>query len=914
MGGAASRTQAAAPAPAAGRSGSIVGPNPQLDAETQEMIRETQRRGSGQQRKASWGLFTGGERRKSKEVVLSAEAELQTESYAEAMRLIKQQQEELARLRNENRKVQAELAAAKELLGDRDLARMDGREKAATRDLRGSAGYIAPPKTQPSGSKASTTTKSRRESARRKVIRNFADDLALSRPEAVPKGDGVRDLIWNVCKENLLFSDLDDSCRDRLTDPFAPIECGAGEVVVRQGENGEHFYVVESGHLRVFVKGEEEEEESKAPEASSKEPWDLAMYESHDALGKYVLSVGACGGFGELALMYDTPRAATVIACGDCKLWAIKRSDCKSVLQSIQRAEMKGRVRFLRRVRIGAATGSDEPLGLGEFLTDQELARLASVLESEVVGEGEIIIRQGEPGNHFYIVEEGRVDVHRNEPSSGRRSSVILKENKLKHIETGGYFGERALINEEPRAASVVAAARSRLLTLSREDFVKHLGALADLVAAAHIIRAEEGQTRRRMLGNARHDRRLSARAIQIEDDAGPDPDEMRLEDLTVLGTLGRGSFGIVRLVRHADTGATFACKCQAKAKIVDEAMEAYVTIECKILAMCDNPFVLKLYSTMQTDRCVYLVLELMPGGELYKHLQQMVCFPEPMLRFFVSQIVFAFDCLHGKDVLYRDLKPENLVLDATGYIKVVDFGLSKVLSGWKTWTMCGTPEYLAPEILRNEGHNHGVDFWMLGVLTFELAHGQGPFVAQDEMALFELILKMRPKFPRAFSKNLRDLISRLLCHQKKRLGNSKEGWGAVRRQLWFTGYDWDGVWAKQVTAPLKPSVVVPEPNPDEDDFTLDLTEKEDDAARPDWCPRLPKTMHKWRPTKADDAVNELAAGSPKASPLGSGRRVAAAPYGSPGRGSLGSRRLGAGSPASSPSSPASPAARSLRD
>ena len=130
MGGAASSgKQAAAPAPAAGRSGSIVGPNPQLDAETQEMIRETQRRGSGQQRKASWGLFTGGERRKSKEVVLSQEAELQTESYAEAMRLIKQQQEELARLRNENRKVQAELAAAKELLGDRDLARMDGNDR-----------------------------------------------------------------------------------------------------------------------------------------------------------------------------------------------------------------------------------------------------------------------------------------------------------------------------------------------------------------------------------------------------------------------------------------------------------------------------------------------------------------------------------------------------------------------------------------------------------------------------------------------------------------------------------------------------------------------------------------------------------------------------------------------------------------
>lgn len=194
----------------------------------------------------------------------------------------------------------------------------------------------------------------------------------------------------------------------------------------------------------------------------------------------------------------------------------------------------------------------------------------------------------------------------------------------------------------------------------------------------------------------------------------------MALEDLDVLGTLGRGSFGIVRLVRHSATGMHFACKCQAKKKIIDESMENYVTIECKILAMCDNPFVLKLYSSMQTDKYVYLVLELLDGGELYHHLQKLVCFAEPMLRFFIAQVACAFECLHSKDVLYRDLKPENLVLDSDGYLKVVDFGLSKVLKGWKTWTMCGTPEYLAPEILRSEGHNQSVDFWMLGVPVAE--------------------------------------------------------------------------------------------------------------------------------------------------------------------------------------------------
>ena len=180
---------------------------------------------------------------------------------------------------------------------------------------------------------------------------------------------------------------------------------------------------------------------------------------------------------------YDTPRAATVMAAGPCRLWAITRIDCKAVLQDIQNKDMRTRVRFLRKVKMGRG---DDAISLGELLTDPELAQIAVELETESYHAGEIIVRQGQPGNHFYILEKGVVDVHRNDPKSGRRASLILGDNKIKEITPGGYFGELALINEEPRAASIRANEEVTVLTLSRDDFVKHLGPLQDLIGSAH--------------------------------------------------------------------------------------------------------------------------------------------------------------------------------------------------------------------------------------------------------------------------------------------------------------------------------------------------------------------------------------------------------------------------------------------
>lgn len=559
----------------------------------------------------------------------------------EAKRILNEQEKELVRLRR--------LQMAK----DRELELL--KQQAVSRK---SAAVASP----------DVVTKERKVIVGERLADNQSPDVPI-----VAKSDEIRDMIWEVCLDNVLFSDLELPYKRALTDPFAPIEVDAGRSVVTQGEIGDLFYIVETGHLRVFVKSCEDTDS-----LDDTSPENLTQFQVHSTLGKYVQFLGPHSSFGELALMYETPRAATVYAVTDCTLWAIKRDDCKTVLKDIQQGQMISRINFLRNVHIG---DNDQKVVLGSLLTEHELNRLASALETETVLASEIIIRQGQPGNHFYIIESGEVSVHKNPANSGRRASVVADCNCVATIEAGGYFGELALINEDVRAASVKAVTDCTLLTLSRIDFVAHLGSFSERLAEAHHL--EEGKDQAR-------------RSNQEDDSGAPTEDcnkmvsraaggsEVDIKDLVVLGTLGQGSFGTVRLVKHSNSGTLFACKCQPKYKIVRLKLQEYVATECNILNLCRSPFILRLHHALQTDRFVYLVVEFLPGGALYSHLQKLVCFAEPMMRFYVSQVVLAFTCLHEYSVVYRDLKPENLVLDARGYIKVIDFGLSKVLYSWK--------------------------------------------------------------------------------------------------------------------------------------------------------------------------------------------------------------------------------------
>lgn len=260
----------------------------------------------------------------------------------------------------------------------------------------------------------------------------------------------------------------------------------------------------------------------------------------------------------------------------------------------------------------------------------------------------------------------------------------------------------------------------------------------------------------------------------------------MKLSDFELRTTLGTGSFGRVRLATYMPTGQTCAVKILKKADIIRLKQVEHIIAERKILGSIDHPFVVNLLGHFQNKRYLYLVMEFVVGGEFFTHLRRATRFNNDSSCFYAAQIVIIFQYLHSKDIVYRDLKPENLLLDHAGNIKLTDFGFAKRVE-YRTWTLCGTPEYIAPEVLMNKGHGKPVDWWALGILIFEMLSGSPPFVDADPMAIYQQILAGRIHFPRYFDRQAKDLIRKLLSPDiTKRLGNLKNGVEDIKRHKWF--------------------------------------------------------------------------------------------------------------------------------
>ncbi|KAI9503909.1 kinase-like domain-containing protein [Coemansia spiralis] len=279
----------------------------------------------------------------------------------------------------------------------------------------------------------------------------------------------------------------------------------------------------------------------------------------------------------------------------------------------------------------------------------------------------------------------------------------------------------------------------------------------------------------------------------------------VQLDSFEVFRTVGTGSFGRVRLVRDKQTGKYYAMKVLRKSHVVRAKQVEHVNSERRILAECNCPFIVYMLGTCQDRVNLYFFMEYVVGGELFTYLRRYHRFPPPVAKFYAAEVLLALEYMHARNIIWRDTKPENILLDSNGHVKLTDMGFAKKVVD-RTWTLCGTPDYLAPEVIQAKGYGRSVDWWALGILIFEMIAGYPPFYDEDHYRLYEKILAGRIQWPPQFDPVARDLVSRLLTADlSRRLGNLHRGSADIKEHRWFAEVDWNRLAAREIPAPLIP-------------------------------------------------------------------------------------------------------------
>ncbi|MEQ2254116.1 Serine/threonine-protein kinase N2 [Ilyodon furcidens] len=315
----------------------------------------------------------------------------------------------------------------------------------------------------------------------------------------------------------------------------------------------------------------------------------------------------------------------------------------------------------------------------------------------------------------------------------------------------------------------------------------------------------------------------------------------LSLQDFKLIAVLGRGHFGKVLLSEYRKTGTMYAIKALKKGDII--ARDEVESLMCEkhifeIVNMCHHPFLVNLFACFQTPEHVCFVMEYTAGGDLMMHIHTDV-FTEPRAVFYAACVVLGLQFLHDHKIVYRDLKLDNLLLDRDGYVKIADFGLCKEGMGYgdRTSTFCGTPEFLAPEVLTDTSYTRAVDWWGLGVLIYEMLVGESPFPGDDEEEVFDSIVNDEVRYPRFLSTEAIGIMRRLLRRNpERRLGSGEKDAEEVKKQPFFRNVEWEALLQRKVPPPFVPSICGKE---DVSNFDEEFT-MEPPALTP---PREPRTL-----------------------------------------------------------------------
>ena len=548
---------------------------------------------------------------------------------------------------------------------------------------------------------------------------------------------------------------------------------------MRQGDQATKFFVIEDGNVKC------------TQFKSSGREVDL-------------MTLGAGEYFGEMALLLHETRHANCIAVGKVKCLTLDRHKFDSILGPVQDALAKRmRIRILQSVQILSR------------LPEAKLAKLAGVMRVQAFHDGAYIIRQGEEGSRFYIINEGEVRC--------TRATSPGVEEELIRLGPQEFFGERALITNEVRKANIIAVGPVECLVLERSSFTTLLNDVQEDISSEMNKRQESDSHAAGGAGAHGHGHGSSGKASAPR---GPKTD-YRFQDLQVMRTVGTGTFGRVKMVQHKPSGQVCALKCMNKHDVVESHQERNIMAEKNLLFECsESVFILQLLQTYNHPNQIMMLMEFIQGGELWSYIYEKTNtvprnplggFDINAVKFYAGNVILAFKHLHSKSIAYRDLKPENMLLDHLGYLKIIDFGFAKKLPFTKngqlidkTYTLCGTPEYLAPEIVMSKGYDKSVDYWALGCLIYELLVGKTPFQADYTTKIFQNIVASEKtlKFPAGCDRLHADMVKRLLNPTPAvRLGNLHGGVLDLLRDPFFATYDWAALEARQIRSPYTPPV-----------------------------------------------------------------------------------------------------------
>ena len=387
-------------------------------------------------------------------------------------------------------------------------------------------------------------------------------------------------------------------------------------------------------------------------------------------------------------------------------------------------------------------------------IPENKLKSIANSIKKETFQKNQIIIKQNDFAQKFYIIFKGTCEVFKN-------------NKKIREIEKNSFFGEISLLKNIKRTATVTAKTNVTLISLEKKEFLQI---------------STEKSLQLKLL-----------KQMNLQDDS------IEINDLFFIKHLGSGKFGSVSLV-HNNT-FFYAIKCLLKQNANNNKRFAeYLKNERKIMFNLDHPFIIKIVKTFKNDFCVFLLLEFVNGISLNSLKNQISNIEE--ILFYISSVLLAIDYIHKKRIIHRDIKPNNIMISKNGYVKIIDFGTSKVIDDY-TCSLLGTPHYIAPEILIGKGYSFSCDFWAIGIMTYEIYYKKFPFGnnASDVFDVYNDVINNEIKFEDDDS-DFNDFVRGLLQKEpEKRLCSLKK----IKKMKIFEDFDWNGLFNKEIQAPFLP-------------------------------------------------------------------------------------------------------------